>query len=180
MTITLVETPGSATANTYANLAEAEAFMATLSFAEAWTASDEAKKAALVNAARLMGTMGWKGTRTNQDQALAWPRCASSAPTMQTIALTRGINVDWLLDRDGYQVDPATIPQCIKDAQCAFALALMDDDRAADAGGLAPTTLKVGTLHIENLRRSMIPAVVYDLCGFFLASTPGRVRVERS
>jgi hypothetical protein len=151
MTLTLVTTVGGATSNSYATLAEAEAYVLSVPMIPDWTAStDPIKNAALAQAARMMDTMLWKGTPASlSTQALQWPRA-------------------WVTDRYGYGVPSATIPQKIKDAQCEFALRLIADDRAADAGGLVPSKMKVGTLEFENLLQSPVPSSVLAMVREFL------------
>ena len=147
MAITLVEAVGAANSNTYATLVEAEAYMETLVFKDDWAneVNDEHKKAVLVQAARLMDTLRWKGTRSYPlTQALAWPRA----------------NVT---DREGFVIPSTTLPAVLKNAQCEFALRLLGEDRAADAGGLVPESASVGSISIGRMNRNMIPDSVMDL-----------------
>ena len=46
---------------------------------------------------------------------------------------------------------------------------LIADDRAADAGRLAPETIKGGPLDIGRMRRSPVPASVLEMVREFLA-----------
>jgi len=138
--------------DTYASLAEAEAYMATLTFKDAWGSADPAKEAALKQAARLLDTLNWKGTRATQAQSMAWPR------------------VD-VVDRDGYEVEG--IPAALKNAQAEFALRLMAEDRTADAGALAPQAMTIGSLQISDLRRSVFPPSVLELARDFLRASGG-------
>ena len=138
-------TPGT---DTYASLAEAEAYMATLIFKDAWASAsgDPAKESALKQAGRLLDTLlNWKGTKATGNQSMAWPRVG-------------------VFDRDGYAIASDAIPAQIKNAQCEFALRLLAEDRAGDAGGLAPESLKVGSLEITGLKRQVIPPSVTELC----------------
>ena len=147
MALVLDATPSAATANTYALLADANAYADTLPVATDWaTATDAQKNAALVQATRMLDTIqDWKGWRTVPlTQPLQWPR-------------------RWCDDREGYYVDLNTIPPKIRDACCEFAIRLITDDRAADAGGLAPETVKVGSLDVGQLRRRPIPASVLEM-----------------
>lgn len=76
MPITLDDTAGAITANTYCSLEDAEAYFATRLHATGWAAADdEEKKAALVMATRhLDQQVKWVGQRTTYAQALEWPR----------------------------------------------------------------------------------------------------------
>jgi hypothetical protein len=175
MPLTLVETAGSASANCYCTLAEAEAYVATLVWSTDWTGkTDEQKKAAIINAARMMSTIIWNGIRTNETQAMAWPRASgSNAPTFAGLTVaTQG----YLYDRDGYEVPSNTIPVVIKNANAEFALRLLGEDRAADSGGLAPETLKIGSLDLGKTRRRPIPASVLDMVRDFTNHSSGVVQ----
>ena len=56
--------------DTYVTVAEADTYLRG-----AWSAFDTAdKESALVEAARSMETLTWKGSKTSEAQALAWPR----------------------------------------------------------------------------------------------------------
>lgn len=138
-------TPGDAATNSYASLAEAEAYMLTLVHKDDWTAgTDPTKEAALQQATRLLDTLTWKGRKATAEQALAWPRTG-------------------VVDREGYEVSATTIPAALRNACAEFAFRLLGEDRAADAGGLAPASLQVGSLNVSNLRRRVFPASVLEL-----------------
>lgn len=75
MTITINSTPGSSTANCYTSLAAADLYLEAHLEAAAWSAlTQERKSAALVAATRELDTQIWSGRRSEQGQALAWPR----------------------------------------------------------------------------------------------------------
>ena len=155
MALTITTTAGSASANAYCTLEQAEAYVATLVWSSDWTGkTDEQKKAAIINAARLLDTLQFKGSRADEAQAMAWPR----------------INV---VDRDGYEVDSATVPAAVVNANAEFALRLFAEDRAADAGAIVPERVKLGQMEVEKQRRQMIPASVRDLLSGLLATTGG-------
>ena len=156
MTLTLVVTPGDASANAYASLTEAEDYALTLPVANDWaTATTAQKNAAIVQATRMLDTLSWNGLRTTPGtQALQWPR----------------YNV---YDREGYPLEVNTIPAKIRDACCEFAIRIVADDRAADSGGLAPETLKIGSLDLGVMRRQPIPASVLEMVREFLAYAGG-------
>lgn len=151
MSLTLVVTPGDATANAYASLADAEAYALTLPVANDWaSATAEQKNAAIAQATRMLDTLGWKGFRTTPStQALQWPRYA-------------------VYDREGYALPSTAIPAFLRNACCEFAIRLISDDRAADAGGLAPETVKLGSLELGRLHRNPIPASVLEMVREFV------------
>lgn len=145
-------TPGT---DTYASLVEAEAYAASLTVQGDWaTATDPAKEGALRQAARWLDTLQWKGIKATSTQALAWPRYD-------------------MWDADGYLV--SGIPTALKNAQIEFAIRLIGDDRAADAGGLAPDDLKIGSLQITGLRQTIIPGAVLMMLRPFLRASSGMV-----
>lgn len=176
MALTLVPTAGAVDANCYCSLAEAEAYVATLSFATDWAVTDEAKKAAIITAARWLDTLRWKGIRSAQAQAMQWPRCGEYA--VQFIDLTVA-GTGYLLDRDGYQIPTDTIPTAIKNANAEMALRLLAEDRAADAGALVPSSLKLGSLDVQGLKRHLFPPSVLELCDWLLEVAPGQARLVR-
>jgi len=163
MALVIVTTAGAANANAYASLAQAEDYALTLPIRTDWAAADDAtKNAALVQATRMMDTLLWAGWRTAPTvQALQWPR--------------QGV-----CDRENYYLDPATIPAKIRDACCEFAVRLIADDRAEDAGGLAPETINVKGLDIGRMVRRPVPASVLEMCREFLASAGTGARMVRA
>ena len=163
MALVIVTTAGADNANAYASLVDAEAYALTLPIHTDWAAADEAtKNAALVQATRMLDTLVWAGWRANPTvQALQWPR--------------QGV-----CDRENYSLDPATIPAKIRDACCEFAVRLIADDRAADAGGLAPETIEVGPLKVGKMRRSPVPASVLEMVREFLESAGAGPRMVRA
>lgn len=175
MTLTLVATASSASANAFCTLAEAEAYMETLVYATAWSnKTDQQKIAALITSARWMNTLKWKGVRGSQAQSMAWPRCAGGW-TVNLGGFTPNAN-GYLLDQDGYQVAADAVPTCVKNANAQAALDFMTKDRAADP----KMPLKLGTLEITPAPRMLMSAAFYDLVRHFLASSPGQVLVQRS
>jgi hypothetical protein len=102
----LTTTPGSATADSYATIAQADAYHTARGNAT-WTGADPIKEAALIRATQwLDGRYGdfWPGTRWKlRLQSLDWPRVDA-------------------YDRDGATVDSDTIPPEIVNAVCEAAL----------------------------------------------------------
>lgn len=163
MALVLVTTAGDATANAYASLADAEAYALTLPLVGDWaTAAEATKNAAIAQATRMMDAMEWTGYRTDPGtQALQWPRQA-------------------VYDREGYAIASNAIPAKVRDACCEFAIRLVADDRAADAGGLAPETIELGSLKIGKMHRYPVPASVYEMTREYLAGTQGAPAMVRS
>ena len=75
MAVSITATVGSATANSYVTLVEADAALEARLNVSAWDdATDDVKNRALVEAQAELQTLDWVGTRTDAVQALAWPR----------------------------------------------------------------------------------------------------------
>lgn len=125
-------TPGSASANSYASLAEFEAYAAARVPALAWfTAADNTVKSAVLMAAarEIDACFVWTGVAVDEVQALTWPR--------------RG-----MLSRNGFAIGVTAIPNDLKNAQCELALQLGAGDRLGDNDPLRKgvTSLKAGSV----------------------------------
>lgn len=129
--MTIIVTPGGSDSNSYATLAEANAYHSTRLHNSAWTnANDTTKEAALLWATRTLDSnMCWKGRKATEEQALDWPRYA-------------------VYDKDGYYIDSDVIPQQVKDAQSELAFLLIEKDRivANECPTPGVDSLKVGSL----------------------------------
>jgi hypothetical protein len=166
MTLTIVATAAATDANAYCTLAEAEAYVATLCFSDAWTGkTDEQKKAAIISAARWMDTLPWRGVRTGQTQSMAWPRCEYLPVRFVDLTVQAS---GYLLDRDGYQIASDEVPACVKNANAEMALRLLAKDRATDG----KVGMKIGPVTTATVPRHLIPPSVLDLVGFLLAFNP--------
>ena len=174
MALFLVTTAGSATANTYASLADAEAYALTLPVANDWSiATDPQKNAALVQATRMMDTLGWQGCMTTPGvQALRWPRAGVVLPDSQNLPNIYGVNF-------ALTVDNNIIPAKIRDACCEFAVRLVADDRAADAGGMSYGKLELGTLKLSDPTRRPVPASVLEMVREYLGASSDSPRMVR-
>lgn len=114
----LTTTPGSATADSYASLADALAYHAAMGNATWAAATDALREPALRRATLWLDATyrgRWPGYRLNaRAQALDWPR--------------KGV-----ADNEGYAVDHLTIPAEVENATCEAALRELDAP-----GSLAP------------------------------------------
>lgn len=128
MPLVLVDTAGSASANTYSSLADAETYMLARPFSAAWTAAaDAVKNQALVFATMLLDRARWQGTKGITStgaltQALAWPR--RYAPTLEFCATDEVSDIDVVDVAVGYY-DATTVPTPIKRATVEIALGLI-------------------------------------------------------
>ena len=81
MPITINATAGSADANSYITLAEAETYMLGRGNKALWTAADDADKdIALAEATQEIDVRDYSGYRTDDTQALSWPRQWANNP----------------------------------------------------------------------------------------------------
>lgn len=119
MTLVLDPTVGGANANTWATLAEAEAYLEGRLNLGSWaTAEDETKNAALVQAARRLSRERYHGLPVTSTQALAFPR-------------------EGLEDERGELIAEDVIPRGVKEAQIEEALALVRSPARQDPSALA-------------------------------------------
>ena len=172
MTLTLVATAGAADSNCYCTLEEAEAYVATMTFATDWTGkSDEQKKAAIIQAARWIDTLQFKGDRSSQAQAMAWPRCEqSAAPRFAGLTVTP---TGYLKDEDGYDIAADTVPVRVKNANAEMALRQLGSDWTQGLGSVTTDSQKVGPIEQGRKTYRSTPAAVLALLRPFLAVMPG-------
>lgn len=83
---TLIATAGSASANSYLSVAEANTIASSMVGTLQWNAATtDDKTRALITATNGLETLSYIGTRADPDQALSWPRsnaaCGDKAPT---------------------------------------------------------------------------------------------------
>ena len=106
MAVTITATAGSASANSFITLVEAQAFMDARLNSTKWdSATTDNQNRALVEATRELSALRWQGNRTDTTQVLSWPRF-------------------WAVDPDSPTSDyfaSTVIPQRIKDATAELA-----------------------------------------------------------
>tara|TARA_R110000744_G_scaffold154666_4_gene269745 strand:- start:414 stop:941 length:528 start_codon:yes stop_codon:yes gene_type:complete len=75
MAIAIDATVGSAAANSFVTLAEADSYMEGRLNSTLWdAATDDSKNRSLVEATRYLSALEWTGDRVDSTQSLAWPR----------------------------------------------------------------------------------------------------------
>lgn len=169
MAITLITTPKATDANSYASVAEADAYHETHLYASAWTSeTDERKKAALVWATRMLDNeLEFNGWPTTVEQKLRWPR--------------QGI---WT--RDNIDVDEDTIPEFVQFATAELARLLLVQDRTAEPDTKGFSAIRVGPISLNIDRHDSTLAPIPDSVMSFLvdhskfASSSRFVKVERT
>lgn len=141
MALTIVATAGSASANSFVELAEAESYMESRLNGDSWTAASlDTKNRALVEATRELSPKAWVGTQASSAQALAWPRWYAENPDA-------GLGACYY--------DSTIIPQRVKDATCELAFQFVNagssDIASADPNaGVILKTADVLTTQWEN------------------------------
>ena len=130
MAVTIIATAGSATANSYITLADAETYFESRIGITDWTAAITAtKNIILVNATRLLDqSFSWDGDKATTTQALRFPR-------------------DYSYNCDGELQDNDTIPREITNATCEMALFLLDNTGQSTTNEFK--SAKVGSLEVE-------------------------------
>ena len=136
MTVTVVATVGSASANSYISVATgddlANLYLGTLR----WTsASSDNKGRALIMATRYLDELSYIGEKASTTQALAWPRSEAACG-------------DW-------SFTTSEIPQPIKQATFDLAEALLGDSSLLTAAGAGSTELIPGIPN-ANLKRARV------------------------
>lgn len=154
MALVLVATPGAANANSYATAAEGDSYHEGHLYSSSWTAATlGTKETALVMATRLLDrNIVWKGVRTNDVQALEWPRQGMVARNLYTF------------------IDNSVVPPEIKEVTSELARLLIQGDRTAELGqyaqglkafsaGPVSFTFRDGEIKLEVMPDSVIKLI---------------------
>ncbi len=171
MSVLVVETgDGLSNANSFSTAAEGTTFFSERpsTYIAEWTnATSDNKEAALIWATRLIDEqVNWYGAKAKQDQALRWPRYG-------------------VVDRDGYLYNSNVVPPFLKHATCEMALALLKEDRTADAI-YGFTSIDVGSIQIAidkyNYQPILSDAVrsILRPYGSFVSDAPTVLRASRA
>ena len=171
MSLTLVKETGAGLidANSYADVADGDAYHDGHLYATAWTgATPTSKAAALVMATRLIDAeYQFGGVRAVVGQALAWPRRVCPDPD------------------SGDRLAFDAIPVLVLNATCELARELLIADRTASPAGEGLSYQNIGstqTGYNKNDTRPVIPAVVQAMLakyGSLIKSRSGAVRLVR-
>ena len=145
----IIATPGASDANSYVTLAEANAYHDVRLHNALWTAADDPtkEKALIWSTETLDANMNWKERRSEQTQALQWPR--------------QGVH-----DRDGFLIDSDVVPVQVKKAQSVLAFLSIKSDVTLNADSKSPGASKVKVsslsvdLDLKNLPGILSAAVV--------------------
>ena len=190
----LVTTPGAADADSYFTLAEATAYFTARGIAT-WTGSDTVKESAARRGTTYLDNQyrgRWKGYRTEQLQALAWPRVGSGGDS-RLRAQGDTFAVYGIVDDDGFEIPTNVIPAQIKTAAMEAALLVLTgvtmEPRLERGGQIKSKLEQVGPISESTTWMDGAPAVdrflaieglLRGLVNSMPGSTSGNVRLVRS
>lgn len=139
MALAIDATVGGAASNSFVTLAEWTTYMEGRLNSDAFddADSDDTRNRALAEATRELSAVGWRGDRTDDTQALAWPRQWVCNPD----------------DPNGDYFDTGVIPDRVKRATYELALAFLKAG-TTDIVSLDDTTL--------NVKRSQIDVIATE------------------
>lgn len=165
---TVIATPGTADANSYVTVAEADAYFDTRLNATAWLSAEPAvKERGVIMASRLLDSMyEWDSFPSASTQALQWPRTGLLAANQISF------------------VPNDAIPKELKNAASEFALALIaggtnDLTANSDVETLGITQLTAGPVSM-SFREGVVAKVVPDAVFHALPSWWGTLRSRSS
>lgn len=139
-------TPGSPTANSYSDVAEADAYFTTHRESALWSAlADTDKEKYLIESTYSIDdrVYDWVGTKASVDQALDWPRKGLSA---------------------SYGIEDTEIPFDIKRASYELSMYLLEGNELDD--DIKLDSVRTGTLRVdfdENNPRGSFPKIVSSI-----------------
>jgi hypothetical protein len=183
MTLIKEDGTGKVDANSYADVAEGDAFHEAHLYATDWTGASAGNKAiALVFATRLVDAhYQFRGFKAHDTQALQWPReFARDDDALRT----RGIA--GLSQRDEYFADNI-VPKLLRDATIETARELIKSNRTDDPDGEGLATMALtGTMSMtfdKSDRRPVIPHVAQAMLsklGEYLSRRSGPMKLVRT
>jgi hypothetical protein len=185
MALTLIKEDGTGKpdANSYAAVADGDAYHDGHLYAATWTAATNAnKEKALVMASRLIdGLFQFNGFKRLSIQALQWPRRECRDPDN-----SNGVVPGLLLGRGPF-LDETKVPVLVVNATCELARELIKQDRTDDPDGEGLRALDlVGSVKLEfdpPDRPPVVPSLVQTWLGKFgeyVARSKGMARLVRT
>ncbi len=185
MALTLIKEDGTGKpdANSYAAVADGDAYHDGHLYAATWTAATNAtKETALVMASRLIdGLFQFNGFKRLSTQSLQWPRRECRDPDN-----SNGVVPGLLLARGPF-LDETKVPQIVVNATCELARALLVEDRTDNPEGEGLRSMNVvgslGLVFEPGDRQPVIPSVVQAWLGRFgeyMERSKGTARLVRA
>lgn len=187
MAVVIVATVGSASANSYLTLADAQAIIDGLvedADVTAWaSATTDQKNRALYTATQRLDRERYLGARATDTQALQWPRTGVRKPDTYINTYTVGfpfrISTDYFTD--------AEIPDQIKRAQVVLAVYLNNNPDGIGLSGLEDyKNVKIGSIDVTpNLGygavgADKVPPIMERYLTGLRISGPGNFSIRRS
>ena len=186
MAITIVATVGSASANSYLTLSDAQDLIDGLMEDDdvvAWgTATTDQKNRALYSATQRIDRERFLGARATDTQAMQWPRTGVRKP--DTYINNYNLGFPFTITED-YFTD-TEIPDQVKKAQAVLAAYLNNNKDALDLTGLESySTLNVGNISITPYRFgavgfNAVPPMFERYFRGIRISGPSNIAVKRS
>jgi hypothetical protein len=156
LTLILEDGTGKPDANSYAAVADGDAYHDGHLYAAEWTAANSTTKAAaLVMATRLIDVLfRFRGFRAHATQALQWPReLARDDDALRSVTLVA------LAPRDEYFASDA-VPKVLRDATIETARELIKANRTDDPEGEGLASMAItGSLSLTFDRRDRRPVI---------------------
>jgi len=156
--MTLIATPG-IDANSFADVAFADEYIATHDPGLTWINRTEAtKEGLLMRATELLDGLNWVGMKAVAANSLRWPRA-------------------YVYDKDEALLDSTTIPLFLQRAVSEFAFHLSESDTTRESG---LKRIEIGPLKIESGDENLsdqdpIPAQIGRMIGFYLEPSGPRL-----
>jgi len=186
MAISLVNTVGSATANTYVDLTAAQAFIDGLVENDditTWASSTtDQKNRALFSAAQRIDRERFLGARTNDVQALEWPRTGVKKPYTYTSTYNAlypsNLQPAFYADNE--------IPDRVKHAQIHLAVYLNNNKDGLDLSGFEDfNEISIGNINVKPrfygaVGANRIPPIIEQYLTGIRISGPATIAVRRS
>ena len=163
MSLTLINTTSSTTANSYVSLATAGLYIEeNIHVSSTWASlSTSDREASLIYATSLLDTqVSWMGLKASSTQALEWPRTDC-------------------YDRNEYSVDDASIPAEIQRATSFYAYFLSQENRVDEDDTFGFKSLKAGSLAMvidKYDRKETMPNTVWDMIKWYGTISGGMAR----
>ena len=186
MAVAIDATVGGANANSYLTLADAQAMidgMVQNADVTAWaSATTDAKNRALVTATQRLDRERFLGARTDDTQALQWPRSGVRKP--DTYINTYAVGFPFRITEDYFDDDE--IPDQVKRSQVELAVYLnnnvdgiglsgLEDYKSVTIGPISVTTNNYGAVGVDKIP----PMVERYLTGLRIGG-PGNIAIRRS
>ena len=186
MAVTIVATVGSATANSYITLSDAndlvDAMVSSADVSKWSTGTDDTRNRALATATQRLDRERFLGARATDTQALQWPRTGVRKP--DTYLNTYAVGFPFRITTDYYT--DTEVPDQTKRAQVELAVYLKNNVDGLGLSGLEDyKNVQIGSLNVTPdkfgaVGADRIPPMVERYLTDLRISGPGNVAIKRS